>query len=283
MRRQSTSDRAFTLVELLVVIAIIVVLIAILLPVLVRVKQQAQQTACASNLRQLGQAMTMYTDQYRWFPVAHFIAGTDIGTCWPVRLRKMLVGNQKAFYCPAQDPKCEWKPDAAGTVQLAQELHTNFGYELGERLLLVGGNVDGAWFSYGINIRGALGGLGYPSPRGVGDVFYSDRSTPTTPPYAQESWLGLIRATCVRRPSEFILMGDTTVDGWNDTEIWAWETRGVSALVGNVHRKGANILFLDGHVQWYLQSELVCTYLPIPEEAAKQRLWNADGEPSQPW
>jgi prepilin-type processing-associated H-X9-DG protein len=87
----------------------------------------------------------------------------------------------------------------------------------------------------------------------------------------------------VKRASEFILIGDTTADGTQDTEIVPTDIRpSPFALVGNIHRNGANILFLDGHVQWYLQTNLIVKWLPIPEEAARQRLWNADNEPSIP-
>lgn len=62
-----TRNKAFTLVELLVVVAIIAVLIAILLPSLGAAKKQAQTTACASNLRQIGLAMQMYSQEYNQY------------------------------------------------------------------------------------------------------------------------------------------------------------------------------------------------------------------------
>ena len=54
-------DRAFTLVELLVVIAIIAILISLLLPALARARAMAQSVACSSNLRQLCLGVVEYS------------------------------------------------------------------------------------------------------------------------------------------------------------------------------------------------------------------------------
>ena len=61
--------KGFTLIELLVVIAIIAILAAILFPVFAKARAKARATTCLSNLKQLGLAVIMYSDDHEgWLP-----------------------------------------------------------------------------------------------------------------------------------------------------------------------------------------------------------------------
>lgn len=77
MGRCRNLHRAFTLVELLVVIAIVAVLIALLLPAVQAAREAARRARCQNNLRQLGIALHNYHDALGAFPMGYVAARSD--------------------------------------------------------------------------------------------------------------------------------------------------------------------------------------------------------------
>jgi prepilin-type N-terminal cleavage/methylation domain-containing protein len=158
--------KAFTLVELLVVIGIIALLVGILLPVLGRAREAAARTACLSALRELNTSLRIYAQENRdavpiggiaWdptagspgtnpvmqFPFTYTVywkgfSGEGIGGLGFLAYSGLLKSG-KTFYCPSETdtqflyngPNNPWVFTTKGEVVFPTPVHQNvrIGYQ----------------------------------------------------------------------------------------------------------------------------------------------------------
>lgn len=250
--------RAFTLIEILVVVAIIALLVSILLPSLAAARAQARSAACKANLRQMGVALTMYTTEHRYYPGDHLHREpgeegyTSSPVTWMPRLLPLLGKQPNIFWCPSSPEDTRWDGHRPLRVyvQTAQP---------GEQTT----------YSYGYNSWGVLNF----SPFGLGGHITSH--VPFTLKVSAE---GEVRVDQVRLPADMIAITDSGDDENSSPGQWdelVIPTHHPDLLMsqhwpGNRHHKGSNVLFCDSHVEPISQVELV-----KPAKRMRQR-WNND-------
>jgi len=131
------AKRGFTLVEILVVIGVIAVLMGILLPVLSTATESSRRISCASQLKQVGAALTMYVnDNNGDFPYAPRVTPSDADALWwqPSRIQQigskgigpylnLQPGDLRMFRCPS-DTEAATR-EAAGKYPLTYVFNSN--------------------------------------------------------------------------------------------------------------------------------------------------------------
>lgn len=124
-------SKAFSLVELLVVLAIIVVLASLLLPAMMLVRDAASRAVCANNMRQIGIAFAVYATDHAFFPPCQsgYVGETaELWGMWPWRIDQEETGNarlNRMFLCPTGN----WRGFPT-PVQIGELAMSSYGYAL---------------------------------------------------------------------------------------------------------------------------------------------------------
>lgn len=214
---QHPAHSAFTLIELLVVITIISILMAILLPAVRNVMENSRTAKCANNLKQIGAAMFLYSqDHDNYLPVSSGESmqwGTTNANTGQLSWMEQLgpyVGN------PAN-------PTLGGqaTIFTCPSSSYNISYPADK------------YFSY---FNGAHAAYAYANANGTGTT--GEKLA--------------VRRTMIAHASEQILSGDITSwpanSGTTNPDKVDFITNPIQTL-STFHNGGINLLFADGHVE----------------------------------
>ncbi len=234
--------RAFTLVELLVVISIISLLMAILMPALSKVRKQAFNAVCKTHLRQWSDLLMLYTndnDNLVWFEyhVPYSVKGT-----WMVVLSDLYNDNEEMRVCPS--------------TKLDEVKSQSFVYGTTFKTWGPGHSLfrPEDYGSYGINHwitqlhRGDPGWRNHPqwnwkiaSPKGAGRIpMFFDCTWYGTMPYEYnyaDSGAGITSGA------------PPTSQDWSEQLPANFGEYDMTRVCINRHQRAINIAFMDGSVQ----------------------------------
>ena len=258
----------FTLIELLVVIAIIAVLAGLLLPVLSGAKAKGKMIVCKNNLRQLEMVLKMYVDDYRRYPSETEVYGAD-GKRQAQNSTSSLLGPLQAYWFRGGDD-----PQA---FILSSRQRTVFDCPARGRMKIppsIFGPPDpspGPYeVSYGHNTIGTAGKINAGRPLGLAPIRY--QPTNEFGKYLDAVFLPVF-PSMLAAPADMIGLGDTmSIDEYFRDYRLPW-VDGLGIRVPDVHSRGANVAFCDGHVEYAKQRKW------IEESDTARRRWNNDHEP----
>ncbi len=221
--------RGFTLIELLVVIAIIAILAAILFPVFAKARERALQTACLSNMRQLGMGLFMYMEDWREGPPPLWsgLATNRFNQTGSISWQEALMGyikNDQIFKCYSAGGDF-WGYDSAAPANpfggLSASIPSSWSY-------LCNGGIGMNWYPASL-IPGNPPAMAYTG-------FSSNRRGATSSIVMLDT-----NSAAFGGPSP--AMGIT----WQD---WLANSRGRGYAFGSErHNEIMNLLYLDGHAK----------------------------------
>ena len=264
--------RGFTLVELLVVIAIIAMLVSILLPVLGTVRESGRRAACQSNLKELGQAAIMYTQDYdeTWLGLRTASGWVPWGSeLYP------YVRNTQIFQCPSDTTPA----NSTNPLELPVSYSLNLDWAMGpddkgQHPFMLAASSNPSLTVTFVEVRDAWTQV--------------DNSNETCSPNG--NGYGKINSGCqpagwgssTSRYATGFLGGGPNLSGADYADYSTGctdETCGGLAFDGNSrHLGGSNFAFGDGHVKWLSGNNVSVGWTPGSSNCA-QGLYPATSNP----
>ena len=215
-----SKTKAFTMVELMVAIGVTGILAGLLLPALCKAKAQARSTACVSNLRQIGFALSMYVGDFHHYPPDTKWMATTLPWYTNQSLTSYAADQRKVFSCPAH--RLTVRP----TADPRYFSPSSYGYNS-----LGSARWAGARLGLGFSSDGPISESCVRVPNDM--IAFGDSGTDT-------AWDLRLNPNVEALPD-----GDD-----NQTTSNSW-------LPSDRHRGGANILFCDGHTEHATQSSWI--------------------------
>lgn len=149
-------QKGFTLIELLVVTAIIAILSGMLLPVLGKAREKARRVNCASNLKQLGLSLLMYSGDHDGF----FLLTPSGNNFEPLNAGAVMnMSNSRVYGCPSAEFMASTAAnsnyrycgsglrddnDHSSTITIAYDASGNHPENQWMNALFIDGHVEGA-------------------------------------------------------------------------------------------------------------------------------------------
>ncbi|MDR3707302.1 MAG: DUF1559 domain-containing protein [Capsulimonadaceae bacterium] len=239
----------FTLIEILIVIAIIAILAAVLFPVFSQAREKARQTACASNLKQLGLACSQYEQDYDE-TVPCGLNNWGGGRGWAGQIYP-YVKSLAVFLCPDDTNPIDVISYGCNSNMVGYSSTASPGpYPIPAQVSMMISPAKTVMLFEVKNAR-LLSGVLLSSPQEQNSPVGNGVNSLSTNSLCNGILSATTTATTVKYATGILANAYASGDGTNsDNPASITATNSFFTVATGLHQSGANFLMADNHVKW---------------------------------